>query len=461
MLEVTPVRRIGPITTEGFKPSKEDRSKATNFQLARVVMSFYGGDAIRLGKALTESTTFSIDEAEIIDDYFWTASSRIYNLPSEMTPQKFYMEQNKEAVEAIKYFGKIVPELAPAFALKDEVTRLSESPSDLFEMLCSVPVDTGAMSEDELGNVDPDGPKTIERRLLYETHRHAILHYQLGMVNARTLNGRLQTVLAYVQDLLNDKSLGIYEGPKGSGRDTIWDSFHDDETNEVVGFPVNTRPLIAHLKRITRSTRRVRDIGTVYVDDRKKDDSIALIKCWEKALMNGGAIHLDKSVQDSIGMIFVLMEDTVRPGEFADHVAEVIRNGTEKRIEAKHRKQLPRVITIEKDDHVDTDRGQASVPWNARRKIWLEDISTPIELLFSDRATYLNSQYEVGARNRETGLYMGRAHELFELRRARNAVRLVFPQDIYKKLDDHTLSNAFINASKSTAYRLRNMDRVG
>lgn len=429
---------IRPIATEWYRP--EGRSFETNFQLGRVMAGFFGEDAIRLCRGLAAGTTLSKEEAEAMDVRFLESSRKIYNLPDRVDPQQFYLQQNKGAIEAIQYFGRLVPELAADFELKDEAIRLSERPSDLLELLASQPP-----------NIDP--------RLAYEVRRHAVLIYQLGMINARTLNVKLQTVLSDVQSILNDK---LYEGPLGYGERISWESFHDDETNEVVGFPDHNdrKPLTAHLKRMSFGVRRIRDVGIVYTNDRKKDDTVAIVKSWVKALRNSGTIHMDDAVQDSIGMTFVLMEGDATPEQLADLVVSVIKAGIESRIEFNHRRQLPNIASVETDDVVDGDHGQAcKASFDARRKIWLEGIPTPIEVMFSGRETHLNYRLEVGTRNPETGLYEGRGHPLFELRRGREAVRVPFPKEIYP-VDDHILNTAFVSRSKQIAYGLRGMHKA-
>lgn len=451
---------IGPVVTEWYKPNKEERSFRANFQLGRAVLAFYGPEAVKAARALKEGQSFTRSQAEEFDKGFLAASKKIYELPADTDPREFYIAQNKGAVGAVQYFGRLVPDLSTALALKDEITRLSDRPSDLLVMLCSQPMETASMTTDELMNLDPDGPKRIDKRLAFETRRHAVIHFHLGGINARTLNGRIRTVLSDVQDLLDER---LFIGPKGYGKDITSNSYHDDETNEVVGFPDRNdrRPLTAHLKRMTLSVRTMRGIGTVYTNNRKKDDGTALWKSLVKAGKNGGVIHINAAVQDSMGMTFVAMEDSVAPKELANIVARTLREGIDSRIESDHYRQLPRVVAIEEDDMADGDRGQAStLAFNARRKIWLDGIPTPLELMFYDRTTYLDSKYEVGQRDPETGLYLGRAHDLFELRRAKEGVRLVFPESVYPKLSDQLLSRAFIDTAKQTAFRLRGAYRA-
>lgn len=425
--------RLRPIATEWYRPVG---AFETDFKY--VLEEFYGTDSIALCRSLIAGQSYTRQEAKVINSYFLRSSKKAYNLPRRSDPQKFFLEQAKGAVSVVKYFPTLVPELATDLELNNKIALYSERPSDLLRMLSS---------------------SNLDQRLAYEAQRQAILMYQLGMFNARTLNGKLRTLLADVQDLLDEK---LYEGAEGHTERIISESFHDDDTNQVVGFPnLNTqRPFTSHLKRESIWVRRIPGIGEVNTSERKKDDSVAIIKSWVKALHNGGEIHIDQAVQDSIGMIFVARDFSVPPEQLADLVISVIKSGAESRIDANHARQTPRIVKVEQDDKVNKDHGQAcDAPFNARRKIWFDGIRTPIELIFYDRETYLNSRFEVGNRDLKTGLYMGRSHELFELRRAREAIRVPFPKEIYP-VDDYDVNMAFVNRSKQIAYGLRNMHRA-
>lgn len=425
---------VGPITTDWYRPWSEDRSMATKLGRLRVLTAFCGSDTISLCRRLVTGGYLTREEAEEINANFFKSTRRIYKLPRGADSQGFYLQQNKGALAVIRYFGKLVPELAGEWELKDEIADLSDRPTDLLRLLTRP-------------------AETVDLVLAYEAQRHATLVYQIGMINARTLNGRLRTVLSDVNRLLNKK---LFKGPEGYGDQMFWESFHDDETNQVVGFPDrhDQRPLTAHLKRIPMVVRRTQEVGVVRTSSRKKDDSVAIMKSWVKALNNGGTIHIDDAVQDSIGREFVLMDDSIPPQQFAELVVSIIE------AEAGGNSDLweiPKIAKKEKDDKADADHGQSSEPsFNARRKIWFENIPTPIELKFYNRETYLNSLLEVGTRDPETGLYMGRAHDLFEPRRARNVVRVPFPEEIYP-VSDYVLNTAFVSRSKQVAYGLRAM----
>lgn len=438
--------KIGPIATEWYRPHVESRSFATNFQLGRTIVAHYGETGVNLARRMS-GRTFSKKEAEQIDRFFLRSNREIYRLPTDRThPQSFYTECKEAAIAAIQYFGQLVPELAEDFEMRGEIVNISDRPSDLLRYLAS------PVSEE----VDPNKKGAIFPTLAYEAQRHAVLHYQIGIIESRALNAGLSNLLADVQDLLNER---LFSGVTGKGDPLALESYHDDQTNRVVGFPDrgSERLLTAHLKRQRITVRNVPEIGPVHKKDREKELGPTIVKTWVKALRNGGVVHIDEALQDSIGMRFVLMDDTIPPQQFADLVISVIKTGIESRLDSNHPRALPKIADIQDDPETNTDHGQSTdINFNARKKIWFEGVSTPMELIFYDRETFLNSELEVGTQDPKTGLFTGRAHKLFELRRAREVIRIPFPKEVYS-IDDYVLNKDFVNQSKQIAYGRLNM----
>lgn len=437
--------QIGPIAIEGYRPHFEEESFVVNPHLESIAVNHFGETSIAIcRKIAATNTTFSRKETKQINEFFLRSSKEIYHLPDWTHPQSFYMERKKAAIAGIQYFGQLVPELEEDFELRGEIAKLSDRPSDLLRYL------TSPVSEDPLKR------GAISQTLAYEAQRHAVLHYQLGIIESRALNAELCNLLADVQVLLNER---LFAGVMGKGDPFIMESYHDDQTNRVVGFPDHgsERLLTAHLKRKRITVRNVPEIGLVHKKDREKELGPTIAKSWVKALNNGGVVHIDEALQDSIGMRFVLMDDTVPPKQFADLVISVIQAGVDARLDSNHPGALSKIVQVEDDPDTDTDHGQSSeLNFNARKKIWFEGVSTPMELIFYDRETFLNSELEIGTQNSKTGLFMGRAHKLFELRRAREVIRVPFPKEIYP-VDDYILNKAFVNQSKQVAYGRLNM----
>lgn len=412
------------ITTEMIRcAGVGDRSIGTNKNLFGLLEEIIGKGGMRLCRTMRNGEQLDDEKARELDIHVLESIQLRYRLPDLSHAQEFYMQQQKPAVGVIDYYGELLPDVEKDLELKDEVTLLSDQPSDLMRLLFR-------------------RPESIDPTLAYETHRHVLLADIAGQINARTRIGRLRTVLSKVQHLLNEK---LFEGPEGAGQRIISESFHDDDTNTVVGLldRGDKKSRTAHLKRIPFVVRSIPDMGLVHTSPRKKDDRIAMVKCIAKAETNGGVVSID-SAQDGIGMIMALMDNLVTPEQLAERVVGIIESGPRK------------VVKVENDDDADHDHGQSiERSFNARRKIWFEGILTPIELIFYDRETYLNSRLEVGKRDGKTGLYLGRSHKLLEYRRAQKAARVLFPDPYYPDLDE-----IFVNQVKLVVREQREQFQV-
>lgn len=432
---------IIPVTVDMFQPEAEDRLPETNHQLALLMREVWGRGSLRYYKMRKAGRLLPEGADEEIDRYALEANRRRYSLSSSVDTRAFFMQSQMHATAIPDYYHSLLPEL-DGLELKDEISLLSDRPSDLFE-LASMPDD----------QIDPV--------LSYEAHRHTLLTDILAGIASRTLNGRLRTRLHDVHHLLN---CVCFVGPVGAGERNVLESIHDDETNQVIGFP-NTMghiPATAHLKRIPTTVRKIRpevlDTGKeevkVHTSPRKKDDRFAVIKGLVKAGKNGGVVdinHIDSGVLDPIGIIIVLTDDRVQPKALADKIASIIQAEPKLRVKAGEE-------GVEKDDMTGTDHGQAvKINFNARRRIWFEDIPVPLELIFYDLETYLNSQLEVGTRDPETGLYQGRAHKLYEVRRAEEGFLILFPPKRFPVNSPAYSGRAFINRSIRDAEELRAM----
>lgn len=415
---------ITPITLEMFIPNPAGRSPETNTQLNKLMEDYLGESSMRLHVRLKSGRPFGDKIARELDDHVFESIKRLNRLPEQSDARTFYIQQQRQAIGVIRYYGGLFPEVEQDLELKNEIAMLSDNPSDLFRLL-SMPA----------GQIDPT--------LAYETHRHALISIISSRHNAVTLNGRLRTVLSQVNQLFNRN---LFEGPEGSGQRLKFDSIHDDETNTMIGYPEAGKriPPTAHLKRVPLHVREIKGAGLVVTSPRKKDDAVAIVKSITKARANGGVINIEKDVEDGIGMIFALMEDKVRPVEFADRVISILEKGPR------------RIVKVLMDNRVGKGRGQSQDLEFERRKIWFEETPVPLELMFYDHRNYLNSMLEIGQRDPNTGLYLGASHRLFELRRGLDTAPVIFPPSIYP-LD---LDRIAANCSRAIAIDLRGRNRV-
>lgn len=426
MIEV-PEAKLTGIPIEAFNPLSGERGSGNNLHIGRLLGEFTGRGRLNLIKRLRSGEVLSNVEASRLDRHVFNAMKDIYNLPDNTDMRGFYMQHQINALAVPGRLAEALPQIE-SWELKDEITMLSDRPSDLFRYL-SRP------------------PEKIDPTLEYEAHRHALLLHISFMLNARTLNGRLRTRLSDVHHTLNRD---FFAGIEGSGERVDRESVHDDETNAFIGFPGDFKniPPTAHIKRVPFTARTLTEGGHVYTSPRKKDDRTAVVK----AILKGrekGIISTDTDVLDPIGMIMVDLDNRYDPKELAERAGEILSNDDSLDIDE-----------IEDDNETGTDHGQSKgVNFNARKKIWFAGVPVPLELIFYNYQTYIDSRLKVGEIDKETGLPDGRAHSLFVDRREYQLAPIIFPESAYPGTG-RSSARAFINRSKVTAARLREMYKV-
>lgn len=420
--------KIIPITLGMFRPRSKDRSAQTNRQLARFMAEFSGRGCLRFHRGMRYGIPLPESTAEEIDEAVFASIRQIYCLPEKSDSQEFYLQQHRQARGVMENIGRIFPEAAGDFELKDEVANCSDRPSDLFKLI-SMP------------------PDKIDPVLAYELQRHVLFAHISGLSNARNLKIRSRSFLAGIQSLFNEK---LFEGVVGAGDKFVLESVHDDETNEIVGFrqDMKTIPPTAHLKRIPETVRSIPDIGPVHTSPRKKDDGNVVIKTLVKAVSNKGVIDI-KSVQDSIGMMFCLMDPHASMEQLSNRVVEVLQSGPRK------------IVSINRRDRVRTDRGQSPKFSFYRLEIQFEDVPTSFELVFRTAEQYVNSKLGVGRRG-DRGYYDGESHLLFEARRAGAILPIIAPKEIYDRDPKNPLDleRIVVNSMRRLAEDLRSMFRA-
>lgn len=416
--------KLRPITIDMFSPYTSERSRRTTVGLARLMDDFYGKGKQLFYRSLRNVINLDNETAQEVDKNVFESVKNYYSLLDRHSPPQFYLEQQKQPIGLIKDFGAMLPELRQELELKNEVSMFSDRPSALFWFL------SRPSSE-------------IDRVLEYEVHRQALLMICSGRINAVHLRERSLSVLSSV---FNHLSRTLFEGKIGEGEQIFLESAHDDDTNEVVGFPDHDQeiPPTAHRKRVHFNTRSVKGFGRVYTSPRKKGDSNVLGKAIADASAGDRVIKVD-AAEDRLGIMYVTIEKDADPRKLADLVITRIESGP---------RQVAEVV---EDDLVNQQRGQSQeFKFDARRIVRFKRSAVPLEMVFLSLENYLNSEYEVGKRDSQTGLYMGRAHELYELRRGLRIAPVLFPQEIYPV----DFKSAFRKMSIMKAEELKRRNRV-
>ncbi len=367
---------------------------------------------------------------QAIDAHFYQKLKEVYNL-DRTDPESFFEVQQGHARAVIEdVLEDYTPSLKSRIGIRNEVT-LTSRPSEIYRRL--------AMST---ADITPE--------LQFEVQRHLVLSLTAAEINARSTNEQLRHELSGVQSILNDH---LFSGPEGYAEDyTVYACF-DNDTNRTSCFFVNgcTTPKNSHKKAFRCRVRFVDGTGHVYTDPRIKDTTSAILKTTRKAVNNGQVMEPLNDVKDSMGMMFTVMDENAEEKSRFSQRERLVNQ-----VRAAIQYHPNGIEQIKEDNDVEQDRGQATGIQFTRLQIQLLGLGLPIELMVFDAWNYLNSRYEVGVKNPDTGLYDGGAHELYKIRRVADVLSVYFPQELYRV---DTLE-ALRQRGDQVAQDLLNKDRV-
>lgn len=421
--------RIRTVTSEMLRPRVEDRSLHANRQLVYLVGDYFGfgrnnePDGLGAYKLLRAGGELSRNEKREINSFVFRSIGHHFGLSDRKACRLIYMQQQKDAIGAVDHLRAFLPELSSELDLKNEIRTPSDSPADLLELL-SLP------------------PDKINPVLAFQIHRHGIFTYIAARHNSTVFDSRLNTI---IQRQYQHLSRHLFEGLIGAGQTVKVHTAHDNETNEVIGFPSSDQAIssTAHRKTIPVPVREIKDFGLVYTNPRKKNDFTVILKALAMAHHNGGIIDPD-GVKDRGGMEFVPMDMDVDLEELADRVIEEMKSGP----------YPPEKIKV--DNQADQDRGQSSKLRMVRRIIRFNGSPISFEFKFCNLENYINSLLEVGRKDPDSGLYDGMSYELYKPRRMQKVLRDVFPPVIYTQ----DLEGASVKRNEWIAQDLRVRYRV-
>lgn len=361
------------------------------------------------------------DQAE--RHFFRRLRSR-YHLPRWVNPLHFYKECETDATTSITELVGKFPGLQQTLELAEEAKVWTEHPTDALKML--------AWS-------DQDMPP----RTRFELIRREILADSVGQINSRVTSDQPRNVVLDALLVLNKQ---VYERA-GDGDPYESHSYHDVVTNTFKGIVKNGNLPPGSIERKHPFTVRTAKggIGPIYTCSRLKEADSTVFKALVKANRkeNGGVVNPD-DVLDNSGILYVVMDET-KLHPFVGKVLEALQH------------HHPRgVVSIKGDNNAGTDRGQAPRLNFQRWQLTFRDSITPLELQFYKLGDYLNQIYEVGKKDRQSGYYLGRAHELYDLRRIADLLNRLFPEVFYGDKPKKAISIAM----DQKAEELRGRNRV-
>jgi hypothetical protein len=299
----------------------------------------------------------------------------------------------------------------------------------------------GTVSPNVARSADPRVGKPLDPNYIQQINRHVLLTRIIAEGAARNINGKLDEELSDINDFLDEH---LYTDPYiGQRRRESFFAQHDDKTNTVLEMGTEIK-VGTHTKRHIFPVRTMVGERPVYAEIRKKDPISEGLKSLKKAVaFNKGWVDVTGDVQDNTGMQIVALDGgPIDP--LMDNFVDVLAG-------------YPAGIRrIEEDDDVNKGGGQAENTRFRRLQIWIGDMPVPFEVKFEQVDDHLNSQVEVGEKSPKTGLYSGRAHSLYELRRIHDVMPILFPRALYK-VDTLT---AIKQRMDKKAQELREMDIV-
>ncbi len=350
---------------------------------------------------------------------------RLSNLQEEA--DKIFFSKMREEVS----FGR-EPELS---FYRRQMTRANKVIYYLIKEL-GLPLDQYSLRNE--ADVIPDSPSSrlmlvgdfngVDKTLRFEIMRQMLLALAIAPLDIRAEEEQLETNLSRMNEFLSEN---VYIGPIGkTGRVDVY-SQHDGMTNTVLRYSLDKEGNDFGHDRKVRSKKtpvRVRDTvfkERVLTNIRHKGEAESLLKSIQKALAEEKPIDVLESVQDSVGMQFVIMGDKRERDEFIVNFESALASNYND------------FSSIQKDDIPDSRRGQNPAAFEKRSLLRLKTLSIPIEIMYLSIEEYLNYIYETGLL--QDGIeYDGRAHALYELRRLNNTVPHLIPPEIYgNHLEDH------------------------
>jgi hypothetical protein len=393
-----------PVSLDLFRPVNQEREISP--ALTDLLLTFYGTksriycEGVREGR-FSDITLMRLEDE--IDAHFFETIDQTFRLrEQDINPRSFYNRQQQHAKQVVgQVIDQSLPDAQLSVGLKNEVSLYPEEPHELLVLL-SAP-------ESEIDPV-----------LRFEVQRHLLLSHIAGSINSRSRNANLQSELFHIQKYLNKT---LYSGRVGTGTHHEVYAEHDSLTNtalDIKDAPFDPNPG-SHMKRHEFLTRFVEGVGPVLTMPRKKDDASAVLKAMRKAALNGGVVRPLDDVQDNLGIMFVTLGN---------------RDDTPERLQELVRERLARFprsgIRFEQDNDVNGYQSQQLSSGDfLRLQVSYDDMPIPVELMFYKLGNYIDTQYQIGEKDEQNGVFNGRAHSLYRPTRILPILPYLFPESVY------------------------------
>lgn len=404
MLEVTNLERTPGIDIKNISPH-------VSLKGVRLLSDFYGPDAVGILRESIRDGKYPKD-TDSLDQYFLNRIKDIYDLPDSVNPQEFFNERLEVANSAVRY---VADTLSPygMVDLNSRVSTIHPSPFDRLSLLGSRQRSDGTI-------------RHAGQRQQFETIRQLQLAHTAAMIKARSLRGTpVNKRLAEIQQVLDDE---LYTGGEiGDTDDFESFAFHANETNRFLKFqpsPDKKPTSHAHIKRHTSSFRLTDRYGYVLTNFREKEEKVATIKAWRKAIGNGGVIHPLEAVKDNAVIMLVAMggDKGVPEGTITflhDSVKEILEANFDS------------FEGLTEDNYTNGYLDQSAGVKFTRSQANFSDLPVPVELMVYEYEDFINSRFHVGNFDQSRRTFDGQAHRIYEHNRLLDIVPLFYPVSIY------------------------------
>ncbi len=399
-----------------------------------LVGQFFGRPGIELFRQARDlGRNNGVDQSlrQVAEEEFARRAKSRFSLPEGTNPLSFYQLCEADATDTITELVRRFPGKEQALELSEEARTWTEHPTDALKLLAL---------KDKQQNGQDDG---IDARLRFEILRREILADGSGKLKARVAGDEPRDALLSTLLVLGNK---VYEGPLGDGNSHTTHSYHDPYTNAFKGLVTNgSFPPNAIERKHPFTVRLTQDgFGPVYMRSRIKGAESSLLKALSKAgnrKKDTGIVKPD-DVTDNSGVLFVVMNEK-KLNPFIMRVIDAVEHHHPRR-----------VVDIKYDPQPGNDRGQARVKFE-RWQVLFAETANPLELQFFKVGDYLDSLYEVGKKDKQSGDYSGRAHELYELRRMADLLRRLFPECFYGETPNEAIRDAMDKKAQELLVRNR------
>jgi hypothetical protein len=339
-------------------------------------------------------------------------------------PREFANRQFTHAANAAKQVSNTLYPASAVMDLRNEASLVPVSPALGIETMTSIKYSPSLREEEK------------------KIHLNALLAADLDLRNG--MHDGLNK-LSQIQRLLD---MQLFEMPIGATEIVKIKALFYNQTNSVghlegidqAKFDENNIPEGMHIKETEMSMRRIKGTDIrVYTSPDYKSMESSIIKSTRKALtnkLNGGSDDIlpTEYVLDTHRMLFTVDGGPENEGIVAERIKNILRDpknqeylakldySGEPMIDPKSRNFVGSLIDIEnfnKDNSIrKADDAQSSNVKFTRFYANFDSLPVPIEIKVQGVKLFLNDEFEVGTQDKETGLYTGASHKIYEYNRS-------------------------------------------